>query len=144
MEIGALLAGAPAAVAAGLGRWGEQVGLAFQAQDDYLGTWGDPDQTGKSNTNDIVRRKKTLPIIHGLNDPDAAGIIRRIFSERGSAPDVPEVLRALELSGADERCRLQAREHVAEATAVLATLPLPVAAREELEAIGTYLVERSA
>jgi geranylgeranyl diphosphate synthase type I len=143
MEIGALLAGGSPEVAAGLGRWGEQVGLAFQAQDDYLGTWGDPNQTGKSNTNDIVRRKKTLPIVHGLNDPDAAAIIRRAFDPRAVSPDVAEVLGALELSGADERCREQARRHVTEAGALLTTLPLSAAAVQELETIGTYLVERS-
>jgi geranylgeranyl diphosphate synthase type I len=46
LEIGAILAGSGRDDARTLGRWGEQVGLAFQAQDDYLGIWGDPDLTG--------------------------------------------------------------------------------------------------
>ena len=143
MEIGALLAGAPAGVAQTLGQWGEEVGLAFQAQDDYLGTWGDPNQTGKSNTNDILRRKKTLPIVHGFNDPDAAAIIRRAFDPDGGDPDVAEVVQALELAGADDRCREQARQHAAAADELLAKLDLQAEKRAELAAIATYLVERA-
>ncbi len=143
LEIGALLAGASAEVALGLGRWGEQVGLAFQAHDDYLGTWGDPNQTGKSNTNDILRRKKTLPIVHGLNDPDAAAIIRRAFDPNAGEPDVDEVIRALELSGAAERCRDQAREYIEAADEILAGLPVTAETRAELHEIAEYLVERA-
>ncbi|MEX1104159.1 MAG: polyprenyl synthetase family protein [Dehalococcoidia bacterium] len=143
MEIGALLAGASAELAAGLGRWGEQVGLAFQAQDDYLGTWGDPNETGKSNTNDILRRKKTLPIIHGLNDPDAGAVIRRAFADPEGPPDLADILRALELSGAAERCREQARWHVEAAAARLSRLAITDEARAELSAVASYLVERN-
>jgi geranylgeranyl diphosphate synthase type I len=143
LEIGALLAGAHPELAAGLGRWGEQVGLAFQAQDDYLGTWGDPNQTGKSNTNDILRRKKTLPIVHALNHPDAAAIIRRAFRPADEEPDVPEVLRALDLAGAGQLCRDQARRHISEADATLRGLPLSGEAKTQLTDVGAFLVERS-
>jgi 1-deoxy-D-xylulose-5-phosphate synthase len=143
LEIGALLAGAPARVAAGLGRWGERVGLAFQAQDDYLGTWGDPGLTGKSNTNDIERRKKTLPVVHGLADPDAGAVLRRMYAAEGTPVDIEEVVRALEAAGADVFCREQARRYSAEADQVLADLGLDREATETLRAVGTFLVERA-
>jgi geranylgeranyl diphosphate synthase type I len=34
--------------------------------DDILGIWGDPEQTGKPAGSDIVRRKKTLPVVYAL------------------------------------------------------------------------------
>jgi geranylgeranyl diphosphate synthase type I len=46
--------------------FGENLGLAFQMQDDLLGIWGDPDVTGKSAASDLLNKKKTLPILHGL------------------------------------------------------------------------------
>ena len=46
---------------------GRLLGLAFQIQDDYLGIWGNEKQTGKSVYTDLMNRKKTLPIIMGLN-----------------------------------------------------------------------------
>ncbi|MFN2304721.1 MAG: polyprenyl synthetase family protein [Anaerolineales bacterium] len=50
-----------------LSTFGQSVGMAFQIQDDYLGIWGDPLITGKSAASDIMTRKKTLPILYGLN-----------------------------------------------------------------------------
>jgi geranylgeranyl diphosphate synthase, type I len=46
--------------------FGEALGIAFQIHDDWLGIWGNAEVTGKSVTSDIVDRKKTLPIILGL------------------------------------------------------------------------------
>jgi geranylgeranyl diphosphate synthase type I len=47
--------------------FGRLLGLAFQVQDDFLGIWGDSALTGKSNQSDLITRKKTLPILYGLN-----------------------------------------------------------------------------
>lgn len=46
--------------------FGENLGLAFQIQDDILGIWGDPQVTGKSTASDLRNRKKTSPVLFGL------------------------------------------------------------------------------
>lgn len=46
--------------------YGQALGIAFQIYDDWLGVWGDAGLTGKSTTSDIMERKKTLPILLGL------------------------------------------------------------------------------
>lgn len=46
-----------------LGDFGEALGIGFQIQDDYLGVWGAPDDTGKAAAGDIRRRKKALPTV---------------------------------------------------------------------------------
>lgn len=142
LEIGAILAGAEPAVANQMGQWGMEVGLAFQAQDDYLGIWGKPDLTGKSNTSDIVRRKKTLPILHGLNDADEGAVIRRAYL----TADVPvaAVVAALARAGAGDLCREQAASHLEEAGRLLAGLPLDDRWKETFQAVGAYLVDRDA
>jgi geranylgeranyl diphosphate synthase, type I len=66
-EIGALLAGANEALRKAYSEFGHSLGLAFQAQDDLLGIWGDSVQTGKSTESDLVEGKKSLPVIYGLN-----------------------------------------------------------------------------
>jgi len=48
--------------------FGELLGLAFQAQDDLLGIWGDAALTGKSTHSDLMSGKKSLPVIFGLNN----------------------------------------------------------------------------
>ncbi len=140
LEIGALLAGAEPSMAAHLGRWGEQVGLAFQAHDDYLGTWGDPNTTGKSATNDIARRKKTLPVIHSLANADAAQIIHRAFAT--DQPDVRTVIGALELAGAEEICREEARRHADAAANLLAAMDMSDETRRELAIVADFIVTR--
>jgi geranylgeranyl diphosphate synthase type I len=145
LEIGAVLAGAEDAVAANIGRWGAYIGAAFQAQDDYLGIWGDPIHTGKSNTNDIARKKKTLPIVHALGDPDFGAVIARAYSRPElSAADIAQVVEALGHAGSAEYSREHARAQAATADALLATLPLDAETRAQFSAIGVYLVDRNA
>lgn len=46
--------------------FGHYLGLAFQVQDDYLGIWGNWQQTGKSSESDLITKKKSLPVLFGL------------------------------------------------------------------------------
>lgn len=71
IRIGALLSGVDEETDGLLEKIGEHAGLAFQIQDDYLGIWGDTDNTGKSNLTDLITRKKTYPILHGLAESPA-------------------------------------------------------------------------
>lgn len=65
-QAGALSAGADLEVQGHYRDFGHYLGMAFQVQDDILGIWGEAGQTGKSTTDDLVTRKKTLPVLYGL------------------------------------------------------------------------------
>ncbi len=66
-ELGPLIAGADAACCAAYREFGHSLGLAFQAQDDFLGIWGDAALTGKSAESDLLTGKKSLPVLYGLS-----------------------------------------------------------------------------
>jgi geranylgeranyl diphosphate synthase type I len=66
-QIGALLGGADEVGQENYRNFGYYLGLAFQAQDDYLGIWGNSALTGKSTESDLVTGKKTLPVLYGLS-----------------------------------------------------------------------------
>ncbi|MCH5306484.1 MAG: polyprenyl synthetase family protein [Prevotella sp.] len=67
LKIGALLADAPQEDADRLYRLGEQIGLAFQLQDDLLDVYGDPKVFGKAIGGDITSNKKTYMLINAVN-----------------------------------------------------------------------------
>lgn len=144
LEVGAILAGSDDGTALRLGDAGTYLGLAFQVWDDYLGTWGDPSTTGKSNVNDISRRKKTLPVVHGLADPVAGPLIGRAFAGTPSPADVEVVVEALERSGAREFTRMTALGYGRQAVALLDEVGIGADARAALQEIASYLAERPA
>ena len=67
LKIGAILAGAPKEDQENLYRFGEQIGLAFQLQDELLDVYGDPKVFGKNIGGDITSNKKTYMLINAVN-----------------------------------------------------------------------------
>ena len=84
--------------------YGWNLGLAYQLQDDLLGIWGDPAVTGKSAASDLEQRKKSLPVVFGLEHSPG-------FAARYAQPHRPgQPVAAL----ADELEQVGAREYVAQ------------------------------
>lgn len=65
-QIGAILAGAPEADIAALGAIAEDIGLAFQIQDDILDVTGSKEELGKSIGKDALEGKATYVTMNGL------------------------------------------------------------------------------
>lgn len=65
-QLGALIAGKTPPQIERYAAFGHNLGMAFQVRDDILGIWGDPELTGKSAATDIITRKKSLPVLYGL------------------------------------------------------------------------------
>lgn len=65
-KIGAILAGASSEEQNHAYRFGEQLGLAFQLQDDFLDVYGDEKVFGKKIGGDITSNKKTYMLIKAL------------------------------------------------------------------------------
>ena len=71
LKIGGIMAGASADDLVNLYKTGEQIGLAFQLQDDLLDVYGDPKVFGKNIGGDITSNKKTYMLINALNRANA-------------------------------------------------------------------------
>ena len=67
LKMGAILADASDEDAENLYKFGEQIGLAFQLQDDYLDVYGDTKVFGKEIGGDITSNKKTYMLINAFN-----------------------------------------------------------------------------
>ncbi|HYZ97395.1 MAG TPA: polyprenyl synthetase family protein [Acidimicrobiales bacterium] len=142
--IGARLAGAPPAMIEALGSYGAHLGVAFQAVDDLLGIWGDPERTGKPRGSDLATRKKSLPVVHALASPEpAAGELRALLAN--GPLDAGAVARGSELVEAGGgRCATEAlaRRHLDAACRALELPELVPAACAELTDLARFVVER--
>ena len=131
LKIGALLADAPRQDAELLYRFGENLGLAFQLQDDYLDVYGDPVVFGKKVGGDILCNKKTYMLINAFRL--AGGDDRESLREWIGKPEgtyVPEekikaVTALYDKIGIRELCDRKIRHYFDEARDVLGILDLP-------------------
>ncbi|MGI4749682.1 MAG: polyprenyl synthetase family protein [Janthinobacterium lividum] len=71
LKIGALIAGANQQDADLIYTFGEDLGIAFQLQDDILDVYGDPEKFGKQVGGDIISNKKTYLLIKALETANA-------------------------------------------------------------------------
>jgi geranylgeranyl diphosphate synthase type I len=107
-EIGAIAAQAEPGTCAAYREFGRSLGLAFQAQDDILGIWGDSALTGKSAASDLLTGKKSLPVLYGLEQKGLFAL--RWLAGPIQEEDVPAVARQLEIEGARSYTQAKADE----------------------------------
>jgi geranylgeranyl diphosphate synthase type I len=113
IEAGALLATDDEDVIGGYRRFGWELGLAFQLNDDLLGIWGQEQKTGKVPT-DVARHKKTLPVLYAFEHATAADRVRLTGLYAKAEPtdeEIAEVVSILERSGAAQFTRAEAQRH---------------------------------
>jgi geranylgeranyl diphosphate synthase type I len=145
--IGALAGGAKRDAVQAFLRCGMLLGMAFQAQDDVLGIWGDPAVTGKPVADDIRSRKKSMPVVLALDklDEPSRAELQRLYAQPSlSEDDVQAVMRLLDRAKAGEAATLAATGYAREAVVAIAPLQVREERRADIEALAAFFVERSA
>lgn len=117
-QLGAMMAGASEADAKAMYHYGEQLGLAFQMQDDYLDTFGDAATFGKPIGGDILNEKKTWLLIsamHRVHNHSLADALA-LDTPSNKIEAVRNIYKSLKL---DEECRRMVTRFSTEAIASL-------------------------
>ena len=147
LEIGALLAGGSPALVAGLVRFGDPLGRAFQVRDDLLGVFGSSETTGKSTLGDLAEGKRTLLVAEAASrlDPQEWADIDGHLGD----PDLDEatgqrIRNALVASGAMAAAESYVRDEVAAARGELDRLDVPDDVASALASVADYLGAREA
>jgi geranylgeranyl diphosphate synthase type I len=148
-QLGALVATQNPAEIDAAYRFGANLGMAFQIQDDILGSWGDQGVTGKSTATDIRDKKKTLPIVYTLNHPHDRSLARRLrelYSQTQSLDeaDIQAALTILRKAGAREHAEEIADQYYRKAIGHLDGLGFDNDARSCLQELAESLALRQA
>jgi geranylgeranyl diphosphate synthase, type I len=142
IQLGALLAGAPAATLAELSRYGAALGEAFQLQDDLLGMFGDPATVGKPVDADLKEGKFTFLIHHFLAKatPEQQRVLEAALGNAGATPEqTAAALRVLAETGARDAVGAMIGDRLRAARAALAAADLREEGRLFLAGLIDYL-----
>ena len=146
LKIGAILADASAEDADNLYKFGEQIGLAFQLQDDYLDVYGDSKVFGKEIGGDITSNKKTYMLINAFNKANAAQ--REELTRWVSARDfdrkekVDAVTRLYNEIGIDQLAQDKIAYYFAQSKKYLDAVNVPEEKKEELRKYAQKMMKR--
>ena len=146
VKIGAILAGASKEDQENLYKFGEQIGLAFQLQDDLLDVYGDPKVFGKNIGGDITSNKKTYMLINAVNRANEAqrqelmGWIEAKDFDREEK--VKAVTRLYDEIGIRQLCEQKMEACYAQAQQYLAKVSVAEERKAELKAYAASMMKR--
>jgi geranylgeranyl diphosphate synthase, type I len=138
--LGAQIAGAGSARLGAFRDYGWNLGVAFQLQDDLLGIWGDPAVTGKSAASDLEKRKKSLPVVFGLERSPA--FARAYAAAHTDGEPVDSLARQLEALGARDYLEGFVQAATARATEALELAQAGEPAGSALRELTNQLLDR--
>ncbi len=139
---GGIIAGGDSDVVTNLKNYGNDLGLAFQIQDDILGIWGDSSKTGKDTNDDLRLKKKTLPIVYGLQN--SSNFKELWNSSLNSDMAIDNLRHALDASHALQYAQGKAEEYLQRALCCLDTLNIENEYFIELRKMTLRLLNREA
>lgn len=146
MKIGAILADASKEDADNLYRFGEQIGLAFQLQDDYLDVYGDTRVFGKAIGGDITSNKKTYMLINAMlraNDTQRAELEKWISAtEFDREEKIAAVTRLYNEIGIDKLAQEKINFYFEQSRKYLAAVSVAEDRKAEITAYAQRMMKR--
>ncbi len=146
LKIGALCAQAEDTSAHILYEFGRNLGIAFQLQDDWLDTFGNPKKTGKQQAGDIIHNKKTWMYLKALElaTPSQRKKLQELYRTR---PDDPtqkiQTVRAIfEALDIPKQALQMQKKFADQAFAQLEALPSPPHKKCLLFDLAQWLMQR--
>ena len=133
-RLGAVIAGASAAVEESCAAFGRALGTAFQLIDDVLDYEGNSKELGKNVGDDLREGKPTLPLLIAMaRSGEAERNMIRHAIEHGATTELPQILEIVRRTGALQATHDAAEAEADKARACLHDLPESVARKALLE-----------
>lgn len=146
LKIGAILADAPAEDADHLYKFGEQIGLAFQLQDDYLDVYGDSKVFGKKIGGDITSNKKTFMLINAFthaNEAQRQELEKWVNAKSFDREEkIAAVTRLYNEIGIDKMAQAKIAYYFEQSKKYLDAVQVPAERKEELQKYAQRMMKR--
>lgn len=146
LHLGAILGGADQSLLDSMNKFGEDLGVAFQIQDDILGVFGDEKELGKSVTSDIEEGKNTLLITEAQRKatPEQQAVLDKYYGNGEVSEEGLKAVREIfEQTGALEYSRTKALEYINRAKLVIPEITADKNYQQILSELSEFLVNRS-
>ncbi len=143
LAIGAIIGGGTDAQVEALRNYGLDTGLAFQIQDDLLNLVGSEESTKKDFRNDLTEGKRTLVVVHALqNSPQRDRLIEILSSKEKDPAVLAEAVEIMEASGSVDYARAYAENLTSIAKNRLIDMVEPSPSRDLLVSMADWFVSR--
>lgn len=126
-----------------LGRYGFDLGMAFQIVDDVLDFIGDERVLGKPAGNDLRQGTITLPLIYAVARSNNQQLRTILDQSEPSDAEVRSTIDAVLAVGGVDAAMAEARRYIEDAVGHLAIFPASSAQRSLID-IARFVVERNA
>lgn len=146
MKMGAILADVSTEEAEKIYKFGLNLGIAFQLQDDYLDTFGDVSSFGKEIGGDINENKKTFLFLKALeiaNDMDKKELLEWYSSSNSSELKVNAVTEIFSKNKIQELTKREIENYTKVAIETLKDLSVNEDKKEILKNFGLNLMNRT-
>jgi octaprenyl-diphosphate synthase len=142
-QLGAIAADAGEKAQEQMARYGHELGIAYQIEDDLLDYRASPEESGKNLGTDLAEGKPTLPLIHALKhgSKQQSELIRTALRE-GRIEQLAEVLAAVESTGGLAYSSALAARHSEAAIKALGSLP-DSPCKDALVGIARFATQRT-
>lgn len=143
--LGALLAGANQEFLNSLSKIGDNLGIAFQLQDDLIGVFGDTVEIGKSTKSDILEGKATLLISHALRSatPEQKKILNKLYGNPNlSSQQIAEVKQIFLKTASIDFINTKKLEYETVADKLISKFKVSQEKRKILKTLAEYLIRR--
>jgi geranylgeranyl diphosphate synthase type I len=144
-EVGAIVGGGDQDQVERVGSFAYDAGIAFQIVDDVLGATADEKTLGKPVGSDLREGKKTLFIIHALNNSSPKGkaaILKVLGSESASSSDVEVANKILLDSGSLDYAKETAGKYAGRARTMLDSFSDSTAKDDLLEMVDYFMTRK--
>ncbi|MEJ2882081.1 polyprenyl synthetase family protein [Pedobacter sp. GR22-6] len=144
MKLGAIVANAAEGDAERIYEFGENLGIAFQLQDDILDVYGDPEKFGKQVGGDIISDKKTFLRLklQQLALPSHAAHLSAQANNSNTADKIKQVTYLYDQYQVKEQATEIMQEYLENAFRAMEQIDLPEHRKTELINVANLLMNR--